>query len=193
MNKFKMLLKTQMPFVMVMVAAIGAMLGAGCEKQKIDSPPIAQTVQETQITQQMQQGDVREQTEIISPIQFDSVLCDSLNKLFSSDNPIIENIMRGDTLFRIINSRQELIDIGGDGCTDLIDFEQYCIIWGRVMAPHTGCNIDSCQLYSGWPEYAFVIDVNIGAEGYDMLTSLYFWVAYPKEDRLINFVVNFNS
>lgn len=32
-----------MPFVMVMVAAIGAMLGAGCEKQKIDSPQEAQT------------------------------------------------------------------------------------------------------------------------------------------------------
>lgn len=32
-----------MPLVMVMVATIGAMLGAGCEKQKIDSPQETQT------------------------------------------------------------------------------------------------------------------------------------------------------
>ena len=37
MNKFKMLLKSQMPFVMVMVAVIGAMLGAGCEKNNQDN------------------------------------------------------------------------------------------------------------------------------------------------------------
>lgn len=48
MNKIKMLLKAQIPFVMVMVAAIGAMLGVGCEKQKIDSPQETQEVQTLQ-------------------------------------------------------------------------------------------------------------------------------------------------
>ena len=57
MNKIKMLLKAQMPFVMVMVAAIGAMLGAGCEKQKIENPQ--ETPQVTQLNPQQQQSDTR--------------------------------------------------------------------------------------------------------------------------------------
>ena len=36
-----MLLKAQIPFVMVMVAAIGAMLGVGCEKHEPETPPQA--------------------------------------------------------------------------------------------------------------------------------------------------------
>ena len=58
MNKFKMLLKSQMPLVMVMVVAIGAMLGAGCEKQKIDSPQETSQVAQ-QNPQQQQQSDTR--------------------------------------------------------------------------------------------------------------------------------------
>jgi len=52
-----MLLKTQMPFVMVMVAAIGAMLGAGCEKQKIENPQ--EILQVAQQNPQQQQSDTR--------------------------------------------------------------------------------------------------------------------------------------
>ncbi len=58
MNKIKMLLKAQIPFVMVMVAAIGAMLGAGCEKQKIENPQDASQVAQ-QNPQQQQQSDTR--------------------------------------------------------------------------------------------------------------------------------------
>ena len=47
-----------MPFVMVMVAVIGAMLGAGCEKQKIDSPQETPQVAQ-QNPQQQQQSDTR--------------------------------------------------------------------------------------------------------------------------------------
>lgn len=54
MNKFKMLLKAQMPFVMVMVAAIGIMFGVGCEKEK---PKV--TPQVTQLNPQQQQADTR--------------------------------------------------------------------------------------------------------------------------------------
>lgn len=58
MNKIKMLLKAQIPFVMVMVAAIGAMLGAGCEKQKIENPQETPQVAQ-QNPQQQQQSDTR--------------------------------------------------------------------------------------------------------------------------------------
>ncbi len=47
-----------MPFVMVMVAVIGAMLGAGCEKQKIENPQEASQVAQ-QNPQQQQQSDTR--------------------------------------------------------------------------------------------------------------------------------------
>ena len=53
-----MLLKAQIPFVMVMVAAIGAMLGMGCEKQKIENPQEASQVAQ-QNPQQQQQSDTR--------------------------------------------------------------------------------------------------------------------------------------
>lgn len=164
----------------------------GCERETIN--PNEGQPQRANDSQINQQGDLPEQTGIIKSIHLDSAVCYSLDELFCSTNSIIENIMRGDTLFRIINNRQELIDIGGEGISDLIDFDKYYIIWGRVIAPHSGCNIDSCQLVcNGGFEYTFTVNVYIGSEGYQVITPLYFWEVYSKKERVINCIINLYS
>lgn len=173
--------------ISLLVVATGVMAFIGCEKPEKEDPQYAQAVQA------MQQNDGQEQTGIIKSVQFDYDLSNSLDEIFCEWNPIVENIMHGDSLLRIINNIQELNDVGGEGISDLIDFDRYCIIWGRVIAPHSGCNIDSCQLECNGSEYTFSVNVNIGSEGYQAITPLYFWRVYPKikENLPINFIINF--
>lgn len=65
MNKLKMLLKAQMPLVMVMVAVIGAMLGAGCEKQEPETPPQATTPSTSRLPEDITESSQNEDPDII--------------------------------------------------------------------------------------------------------------------------------
>jgi len=56
MIKLKMLHKTGLPFVMAIVAAIGIIFGAGCEKKELETPPASNTEPTEQQTETHRQS-----------------------------------------------------------------------------------------------------------------------------------------
>lgn len=69
MAKLEMLHKTGLPFVMAIVAVIGIMFGAGCEKKELETPPASQTEPTEQQTETHRQSIVNTSWKLVAFVE----------------------------------------------------------------------------------------------------------------------------
>ena len=159
-----------MPMVATAVLLVaGIVLFAGCEKEKInDTTSIQGNINNTTSTQ--------DET-IVNPIVPNDTVKERLDDFFSNWNDTI-TAKYSDSVY-IINNMNELRALVGNDIN--IDFSQYCLIWGKVTAYHTGYVIQNRILYDeGNDNYHYDVFLHVGNAGYNVVFNLYFWDIYPK-------------
>ncbi|MBQ2489416.1 MAG: hypothetical protein II525_06400, partial [Bacteroidales bacterium] len=89
----------------------------------------------------------------------------------------------------VINGMDELKKLGCDNLK--IDFNKYSLIWGKVMAYHTGYSIQNRTLYYDGVNGTYHYDVilHVGDSGYGVVYGIYFWDIFPKKNYK-NLVLN---
>ena len=141
----------------------------------------------------------------INPVSVDSNLEKNLKMFFSGENSCIYwRNMEGDSLLFIINSREELQAItpafsppveGIDFQSIDIDFENHCIIWGRLGPVTMGSIVSSKQLFRYYPSSHYIYEVSVKicvTDCYTAFARLYFWDIYPQNIDINDVSVSFN-
>jgi hypothetical protein len=136
---------------------------------------------------------IQKNTTIVNEVVIDNNTRLTLSNVFSDENMNIRQ-MQSDTLFNIINDMQGLFVLGLDSDVN-IDFENNCIIWGKVVSPNTSGAILSNNLYYNSQDlsYRYEINVYVSETGYTARKNLYFWGVYPKPNQNVLFVLNYNN
>ena len=133
---------------------------AGCEKEKPNKTP------------------VQEET-IVNPVTPDSSVKEKLDDFFSKWNDTVT--VKFTDCINVINGMDELKKLG---CDDLnIDFDKYSLIWGKVMAYHTGYYINNRDLFDGGDgTYHYDVILHVRNSGYGAVYGIYFWDIFPKKN-----------
>ena len=127
--------------------------------------------------------------EFVNQIKLDSSTEQLLNNLFSIENLNIINY-QSDTVY-VINTPEQLSQLGGDEIIPDIDLKSNSIVWGYVFTPHTNCNVSSKELLFNGRSYTMNVNILKGAEGYDAITEVFFWGVYPKIEGQITLNVSY--
>ena len=161
--------KTILPIVATAILA-GAMFFAGCEKEK---------------TAENNTTVVQEET-LINPIAPDSSVKEQLDAFFLKWNDTVT--VKFKDCINVINGKDGLKKLG---CDDLdIDFSKYSLIWGKVMAYHTGYYINKRDLFdNGDGTCHYDVILHVRNSGYGAVYGIYFWDIFPKKDYK-NLVLN---
>ena len=170
-NIFNMKSKVLLPMVATVILA-GAMFLAGCEKEKI--------------TNENNTSGVQEET-ALNPIVPDSSVKEKLDDFFSKWEDTVT--VKFTDCINVINGMDELKKLGCDNLK--IDFNKYSLIWGKVMAYHTGYSIQNRTLYYDGVNGTYHYDVilHVGDSGYGVVYGIYFWDIFPKKNYK-NLVLN---
>ena len=167
----KNLIKT-MPIVATAALLVaGAFLFAGCEKEKD--------------TKGNNTTGVQEET-IINSIAPDSSVKEKLDGFFSKWEDTVT--VKFTDCINVINGMDELKKLG---CDDInIDFRKYSLVWGKVMAYHTGYYINNRDLFDGGDgTYHYDVILHVRNSGYGVVYGIYFWDLFPKKNYK-NLVLN---
>lgn len=72
-----------------------------------------------------------------------------------------------------------------------IDFDKYTIVWGYVVAPHSGCKVYLVELSVNKGKYTMNIKIDESIPGYDNLTNLVFFGVYPKIETEVSLNIEY--
>jgi hypothetical protein len=121
----------------------------------------------------------------ILPLALDENLTYVLDNIFSDNNSLVADI-EGDTLLFVICNQEDFLAVSKSVNTvvgsEQIDFENYCIIWGRVLTPHFPYTLQSKELFVCDLDNSCKYEVTVEecTNCWTALGRLYFWGVYPK-------------
>ncbi|MBR4339836.1 MAG: hypothetical protein IKP89_04370 [Bacteroidales bacterium] len=144
---------------------VGMLFFAGCEKERI--------------TNENNTSGVQEET-ALNPIVPDSSVKEKLDDFFSKWEDTVT--VKFTDCINVINGMDELKKLGCDNLK--IDFNKYSLIWGKVMAYHTGYSIQKRTLYYDGVNgtYRYDVILHVGDSGYGVVYGIYFWDIFPKKN-----------
>ncbi|MGI6718351.1 MAG: hypothetical protein ACOX4D_04265 [Bacteroidales bacterium] len=123
----------------------------------------------------------------------DKAITEQLDSLFSPENDKLFDKLGGDTLFYVINSQEEWLEL--DICDEIdIDFNKYTLIFGRVPSTSSPSEITKKELvYDEETDlYTYNVEVFVNPDGYTAFSHLYFWDIFEKIENDITFNLTYN-
>ncbi|MDR0368284.1 MAG: hypothetical protein LBH82_03980 [Bacteroidales bacterium] len=121
----------------------------------------------------------------ILPLALDENLTYVLDNIFSDNNSLVADI-EGDTLLFVICNQEDFLAVSKSVNTAIgseqIDFENHCIIWGRVLTPQFPYTVQNkglfvCDVDSS---YKYEVAIEECTDCWTAFDRLYFWGVYPK-------------
>jgi hypothetical protein len=103
-----------------------------------------------------------------------------LDSLFSDNNELLRKLLI-DTLF-VINNQEDIVTLQGSNKSLDIDWDNQCIIGGKIITPSVSDEILSQQLLEQSPSsYVYEIEVKKCTTCWTALGKYYFWAIYAKK------------
>lgn len=161
---------------------MGVIAFVGCERLELANPNESQS-----LTSRIEETDGCK-AGILEPVALDEFVMAKLDSLFSdSNNTLLGN---GDSwmhytsdeilapLFKVIRNNEDFLEIGGNF---EFDFENYCLVGGRIWGCSTNTRITNKEL-TIYDDCSSLYVVKTFSPRYDYLSTpkLYFWEVFPK-------------